>query len=159
ANTAWRGHCCGAGGSSRFSATTSDPMRLRPITLREARAFVAAHHRHLGPPCGHKFSVAVEEGVEIVGVAIAGRPVSRLLDDGRTLELLRVCTQGTPNACSMLCGAVRRAAKALGDIRLVSYTLDSEPGTSLKASGWRCVAEVRAGQWGRAGRPRAACPA
>lgn len=135
-------------------------MRLVPVTLREATAFVVAHHRHLGPPRGHKFSVAVEEGGQVVGVAIAGRPVARRLDDGLTLEVLRVCVvPGASNACSMLYGAVRRAAKALGYRQAVTYTLASERGTSLEASGWRCVATVRAGQWGRPGRPRKDRPA
>src|SRR4051794_3010490 len=99
------------------------------------------------PPRGHKFSVAVEEGVEVVGVAICGRPVSRCLDDGLTLEVLRVCTTDTPNACSALYGAARRVAKEMGYQRIVTYTLASEAGTSLKASGWKQVADVAGRSW------------
>src|SRR5437870_1633786 len=111
-------------------------MRIVPITLRAACAFVAAHHRHHPPPRGHKFSLAVDDGGHLAGVAIVGRPVARALDDGFTLEVLRVCTLGTKNACSMLYGAARRIAKEMGYRRIVTYTLASEPGTSLRASGW-----------------------
>lgn len=87
-------------------------LRFRPIGLRAANDFVAAHHRHHGPTRGHKFSISVTDAQgQIRGVAIAGRPVARRLDDGAHLEVLRVCTDGTPNVCSMLYGAVRRAAK------------------------------------------------
>lgn len=82
--------------------------------------------------------------------------VSRMLDDGHSLEVLRVCTDGTKNACSMLYGAVRRAALAMGyePHRVFTYTLASEPGTSLRAAGWRRDAETKGGEWGRANRPR-----
>ena len=76
-------------------------LRLTPISLAEANAFVAEHHRHHRPVTGHKFSVACSEGDKVVGVAIVGRPVSRYLDDGWTLEVNRCCTDGTHNACSM----------------------------------------------------------
>jgi len=132
-------------------------LLLVPISLREANAFVAQHHRHHGPTRGHKFAVAVgsSDGV-IRGVAIAGRPVARNLDDGVSLEVLRVCTDGTPNACSMLYGAVRRAAVAMGypPSRIFTYTLASEPGASLRAAGWQRDADTKGGEWGRADRPR-----
>jgi hypothetical protein len=129
-------------------------MRLRPITLRAAAAFVRLYHRHHLPPVGHKFSVAVEDAGRIVGVAIVGRPVARMLDDGLTLEVTRVATDGTPNACSVLYGAARRVAKHLGYRRIVTYTLRKEPGTSLKASGWRRAAIVAGHSWNRRRRPR-----
>jgi hypothetical protein len=95
--------------------TTPLELQLQPIGLRAANAFVDGHHRHHGPTRGHKFSISVADAqAQIRGVAIAGRPVARRLDDGAHLEVLRVCTDGTPNVCSMLCGAVRRAAKAMG---------------------------------------------
>ena len=111
-------------------------LTLRPIDLSEARAFVQQHHRHNLPPPGHKFSIACYDGDRLCGVAIVGRPVARRLDDGLTLEITRDCTDGTYNACSMLYGACVRAARALGYKRIITYTLESEPGTSLKASGW-----------------------
>jgi hypothetical protein len=100
-------------------------LRFRPIGLRAANDFVAAHHRHHGPTRGHKFSISVTDAQgQIRGVAIAGRPVARRLDDGAHLEVLRVCTDGTPNVCSMLYGAVRRAAKAMGYLpeHVITYT-------------------------------------
>lgn len=123
---------------------------LVPVSLREANAFVELHHRHHGPTRGHKFAVAVgcADGV-MRGVAIAGRPVARHLDDGVTLEILRVCTDGTPNACSMLYGAVRRAAVAMGypARNVITYTLATEPGTSLIAAGWRRDGSVPGRSW------------
>ncbi len=129
-------------------------MALQPITLREARAYVERHHRHSKPPWGMKFALAAAKGDELVGVAIVGRPVARLLDDGWTLEVLRNCTTGEPNACSFLYGAAWRAARALGYRRLVTYTLAKEPGTSLRAAGWRVVGEVKAQSWDRPNRAR-----
>jgi hypothetical protein len=126
-----------------------------PSTLKEANAFVARHHRHHKPVPGHKFSVAVaDEMGEVRGVAIVGRPVARNLDDGSTLEVTRVATDGFPNACSALYGAARRAAFALGYRRLVTYSLRTEGGASLRGAGWRLIGEAGGGSWSRAGRPR-----
>jgi hypothetical protein len=129
-------------------------LQIVPCGLREANAFVARHHRHHGPDRGHKFSIAVAEGERIVGVVIVGRPKARNLQDGFTLEVTRCCTDGTPNACSALYGAAWRAAKAMGYWRLVTFTLDTELGGSLKASGWRLVAQSQGGSWSRPSRPR-----
>lgn len=114
-------------------------MRLVPVTLRDANAFVAAHHRHHKPVTGHKFSVGCLLDGRLVGVAIVGRPVSRYLDDGMTLEVNRLCTTGEKNVCSFLYAAAARAAKVLGYAKIITYILDSEPGTSLRASGWSCA--------------------
>ena len=129
-------------------------MDLTPISLAEANQFVADHHRHHKPVVGHKFCLAVEKDEEVVGVAIVGRPVARGLDDGYTLEVNRCCTTGAKNACSMLYGACWRAAKALGYRKLITYVLDSETGTSLKASNWKLVHEVRGRSWDTPSRPR-----
>jgi len=129
-------------------------MRLIPITLAQAQTFVKEHHRHHGTVTGWKWGVGVEHEDVLVGVAIAGRPVARGLDDGFTLEVTRCCTDGTPHACSMLYGAVRRAAKALGYTRLITYTLEDEPGTSLKAAGWVQTATVQGRSWSCPSRPR-----
>ena len=129
-------------------------MNLTPISLAEANQFVVDHHRHHKPVVGHKFCLAVEKDEEVVGVAIVGRPVARGLDDGYTLEVNRCCTTGAKNACSMLYGAAWRAAKALGYRRLITYVLDSETGTSLKASNWKLVHEVRGRSWDTPSRPR-----
>jgi hypothetical protein len=103
---------------------------------------------------GHKFCVAVNDGEQIVGVAIVGRPVARMSDNGWTLEVTRCCTDGTPNACSALYSACWRAAKALGYRRLITFTLPEEGGTSLRAAGWKVIAESGGGSWSRNSRPR-----
>jgi len=131
-----------------------DILRLTPISLTEANQYVADHHRHHAPVVGHKFSIGVSKGRVVVGVAIIGRPVSRHLDDGLTLEVNRCCTDGTKNAPSMLYGAAWRAAKALGYERLITYILDTEKGTSLKAAGWRLIGERGGGSWSCKSRPR-----
>jgi hypothetical protein len=125
-------------------------MRLEvvPLTLREAQAFVQQHHRHNKPPHGCKFAVGVRSGADLVGVAVAGRPVARALDDGRTLEVNRSCTDGTPHVNSMLYGAIWRAAKAMGYVRCITYTQAEESGASLRAVGWLRVKELQPrGDW------------
>lgn len=129
-------------------------LRVVPISLAEANEFVRQNHRHHRPVPGCKFTVAVAEEGRIVGVAIVGRPVSRMLDDGWTLEVNRTCTDGTKNANSMLYGACWRAAKALGYRRLITYTLPEEGGASLKAANWKCIGEAGGGSWSRKERPR-----
>lgn len=129
-------------------------LELTPVTLREANAFVAQHHRHHKPTVGHKFSIGVKNGEALVGVAICGRPVSRRLDDGKTLEVSRLCTDGTKNACSMLYGAAYRAARAMGYRRVVTYILESEPGTSLKAAGYHCEGRAGGLEWNGERKPK-----
>lgn len=132
-------------------------MRLSivPITLDEANKFIDEHHRHHGRVVGHKFSMAVadEEGT-VRGVCTVGRPVARSLADGWTLEVNRLATDGARNACSILYGAAWRAAKALGYRKLITYTLATEPGTSLRAAGWKLVAETPGRSWNTPSRPR-----
>lgn len=125
-----------------------------PLPLDEANAYVERHHRHSNPTVGHKFSLGAALGYQIVGVAIVGRPVARPLDDGWTLEVLRVCSTGERNVCSFLYGACWKAARALGYRKLVTYTLATEPGSSLRAVGWRVVGEVTARSWDAPSRPR-----
>lgn len=139
-------------------------LELVPMSRDDANEFVRQHHRHRGRVPGHKFALgagvpvlgSIEVGtvLRIVGVAIVGRPVSRHLDNGWTLEVLRLCTDGHRNAPSFLYGASWRAARALGWRRLITYTLATEPGTSPRAAGWREVGRTRAQTWERAGRPR-----
>ncbi|MEU4511794.1 XF1762 family protein [Nonomuraea wenchangensis] len=130
-------------------------MELVPVSFGQACAFVAGAHRHLRPPRGHKFSIGAALGEVLVGVAIVGRPVARHYDSGRTLEVTRLATDGTRNACSLLYGAAWRAGRALGYQRMITYTRDDEQGASLRASGWQPVA-VRAprGGWSCPSRPR-----
>lgn len=130
-------------------------LEVVPITLAEANAFVTQHHRHHGPVVGHRFSLAVaDQAGDVRGVAIIGRPVARRLDNGLTLEITRVATDGCKDACSALYGAARRAAFALGYRKLVTYTLASENGASLRAAGYRVVGEVTGRSWSCASRPR-----
>jgi hypothetical protein len=129
-------------------------LRAIPISLDEANAFVIRHHRHHQPVVGHKFSIGCASDAEIVGIVIVGRPVSRMRDDGETLEVTRLCTDGTRNACSFLYGAAARAGFALGYRRIGTYILKSEPGTSLLATGWKMIGERGGNSWSRQSRPR-----
>lgn len=132
-----------------------DRLVIVPVTLREANAFVKRTHRHHGTVRGCKFSLAVADAAnEIRGVAIVGRPVARMLDDGWTAEVLRVATDGCPNACSALYAASWRTARAMGYRRCGTYILGIEPGTSLLAAGWRLIGEAGGGTWSRESRPR-----
>jgi len=125
-----------------------------PISFEDAAAFVRLHHRHHTPPAGHKFSIAGMSNGEVVGVVIVGRPVARRRDDGLTLEVTRLCTTGHRNACSFLYGAAARAAFALGYSRIGTYILKSEPGTTLKAAGWKLIGETPGKSWSTPSRPR-----
>lgn len=131
-------------------------LRLVPVSQRTALDAVARWHRHNKPPRGDLFrvGVATDDGT-LVAVGIASRPVARAYQDGQTVEVSRVSSDGTPNACSMLYGALARAAFALGYRRVITYTRADEPGSSLRAAGWRVVAErpPRPG-WDVPSRPR-----
>lgn len=124
------------------------------IDLGEANAFVAKHHRHHTEVVGHKFSIGAALNDRIVGVVIVGRPVSRRRQDGMTLEVTRLCTDGTRNACSFLYGAAAKATFALGYRRLGTYILTSESGASLRAAGWRLIGETPGKSWSVPSRPR-----
>ena len=130
-------------------------MNVRPCELVDANAFVSLHHRHHKPVQGHRFSLSAWDDGRLCGVAIVGRPVARLAGSPvEVLEVTRLCTDGTPNACSALYGACARVAREMGFARIQTYILDSEGGASLRASGW--VNEGTAGRanWERAGRPK-----
>ncbi len=134
---------------------SSRSLSLAPIDLESANEYVRRIHRHHQPVVGHKFSLAAisSDGI-VVGVVIIGRPVARGRDDGWTMEVTRLATDGTKNACSFLYGAAARAAFALGYRRIGTYILASEPGTSLVAAGWRQIGEVRGRTWDVPSRPR-----
>ena len=122
-------------------------LTLTPVSLKEANAFVAAPHRHHKPVTGHKFSIGCAAEGRLGGVAIVGRPVSRYLDNGLTLEVTRLCTTGEKNACSMLYSAAARAAKAIGYRKIITYTLDTEAGASIRAAGWTCMGQAGGKRW------------
>ncbi len=125
-------------------------LTVRPISIADAKAYIAKLHRHNKPPVSGLFAVACENG-HLCGVAVVGRPMARALQDGWTCEVIRVATDGARNACSLLYGACRSAARALGYRRVYTYTLKSESGASLRAAGFVVDAEL-------APRPTWSCP-
>ena len=122
-------------------------LEIVPITLRTANAFVTDYHRHHPAVTGCKFAIGCEDNGKLCGVAICGRPVSRYLDDGRTLEINRLCTDGTKNAVSKLYGASVLIAKAMGYKKVITYILESESGASLKASNFVCEGKASGTHW------------
>lgn len=130
-------------------------LSLMPVTRDQTRAFLALHHRHHGMTTGWLWAHGLgDESRALSGVAIVGRPVARALQDGMTMEVTRLCTDGSRNACSVLYAACRRAAIAKGYRRGLTYILASECGSSLLASGWRFLWDVRGRSWDCPSRPR-----
>lgn len=130
-------------------------ISLRPVTRDEGRDFVRQHHRHHTWPVGFLWLHGLhDETGSLAGVAVVGRPVARHLDDGLTCEVTRLCTNGYPNACSILYGASRRAALTKGYRRGLTYILASEDGASLRAAGWRIGWKVKGRSWDTPSRPR-----
>lgn len=125
-----------------------------PMNIKQARAFVDQYHRHHRGVRKWKFGVGVAQDGRLCGVAIVGRPISRELDDGKTLEVNRCCTDGTQNACSFLYSRVCQAARALGYSKVITYILAEEDGRSLKASGFSRVADSNGGSWSTPSRRR-----
>ena len=117
---------------------TQEAVAIVPTTLPKANRYVELLHRHHAPiPGGFGwFCVAAVVGGTVRGVAIAGRPTNRNNDDGQTVEVLRLAADGTANVPSALLGSCRRAARAMGAARIITYTLDSETGSSLRGAGW-----------------------
>lgn len=132
-------------------------MKLRSITLRQAKAWVDAHHEHNESPRGWRFGVSVREGGVILGVGIAGRPPARMIDHETVIELTRICTprvNARRNVCSMLYGALCRAAAALGYDEAITYTRHDEDAASVRASGFTFVCDVPPQEWDRDNRRR-----
>lgn len=130
---------------------------LQPLELVDAQEFVNQYHRHNVAPHRDKFRIGLNNGHDLIGVVMVGRPIARHNDDGWTLEVLRCCVlEGYKDACSMLYAAAWRASRAMGYKRLITYTLKSEPGTSLKAAGWKVIGETKARPhgWDTPSRPR-----
>lgn len=129
-------------------------MEAVPLHLREANAFVAKYHRHNLPTVGCKFALGAAHNGKLVGVAIAGRPVCRRLDDAKTLEVLRVATDGTANACSFLYSRCAKIARLMGYTSVITYTLESEGGDSLRAVGAKATGPLSSHEWSNPTRPR-----
>jgi len=135
------------------------PMRIAPVSLQAAQAYVRKYHRHNTAPQGHKFSIGLLADSEYIGVVIASIPKARALNDGMTLEINRVCCDAAYfNACSKLYAAAVKAGRAMGYTRFVTYTLPEEGGGSVKAVGFQYAGRVPAKPegWNCRGRPRAA---
>jgi len=140
---------------ARGRPVTQSRLTVVPLLLADANEAVAAWHRHHNPVVGHLFSIGVaDETGRLRGAAIVGRPQSRALQDGFTAEVTRVATDDCPNACSALYAAAWRAAKAMGYLRIGTYTLATEPGTSLRAAGWACLYTVNGRSWDTRSRRR-----
>lgn len=122
-------------------------LKIRPINLKDANKYVSTVHRHHKPSRGHRFSLSVWDADQMVGVAICGRPVSRGCHPLEVLEVSRLCTDGTKNACSILYAAAARIAKDMGYLRIQTYLLEDEPATSVKAAGWVFDGMTSGGDW------------
>ena len=129
-------------------------MEAVPLHLREANSFVAPHRRHNLPTVGDKSAVGAAQGGKLVGLAIAGRPVARKLHDGKALEVLRVCADGTRNANSFLHGRVKQIALQMGYGKVITYTLEEGSGASPRAVGAQVVGQVQPKVWSVPTRPR-----
>lgn len=129
-------------------------LEIVPVKWRQACEFIARHHRHHKPPQGWMFGIGIEGDGLLCGVAMVGRPVSRHRDDGKTLEVTRLCTDGTKNAASKLYAACWRAARAMGYRRLGTYLLASESGTSATAAGFKLMHSTPGRSWSVPSRPR-----
>ncbi len=130
-------------------------LRAKPINLRIANEFIVKHHRHHGFVQGCKFTFGVlDDSGALRGVLVAGRPVSRHLDDGLTSEITRCATDGVRNGCSFLYQRASAIARVMGYTSIITYILDEETGSSLKGAGWRFVGSRGGGDWSRPTRPR-----
>ena len=127
-------------------------MTIIPLDLAQANALVAQWHRHHNPVVGHRFSLGVLDNDRLCGAAICGRPVARHTDHMQVIEVTRLVTDGTRNACSILYGACARVAREMGYARIQTFTLDTEIGASLRASGWTFDGKSPGGSWKRKAR-------
>ena len=149
-----------AGGPELPTLQIDFGLEFAPITLKEAKTFVAEHHAHSVPPAGWKWGHAIVNGSDLVGVCTVGRPVARLINAGTTVEVNRLCVRRdlprefTWNGCSMLYAEAAREARRRGYAKIITYTLERELGTSLLAAGWAREAMTRGGSWSRRSRRR-----
>ncbi len=130
--------------------------KFTPISLKSANEFVLSHHRHNKPVAGHKFSIGLTDSIgNIVGVGIASRPVARMADDGKTIEIVRVCVkEGYKNACSQIYARLIKISRLLGYQKVITYTLAKESGATMRALGAKQAGILKGREWSRAKRPR-----
>lgn len=130
-----------------LSVPNGEGWYIVPVTLRRANDFVSMFHRHTGRTSrnGGKFAMPIANAGALMGVAIVGNPLSATLMDGLTAEVLRVCvTPFVPRgSCSQLYGACWRAWRAMGGRRMITYTLESEDGASLRGAGWQIAGKTK----------------
>ena len=129
-------------------------MRAVPVELKDAKDYVNKYHRHHGAVVRDKFRIGCEKDGQLVGIVQVGRPVARALCDGKTLEVVRLCTDGTKDVCSFLYSAAARVARELGYKKIITYILFDEPGVSLKAAGWNKEADIKGHSWDTPARHR-----
>jgi len=133
--------------------------KFAPIELKDANRFIAQFHRHNKPVVRAKFQIGLMKDEELIGVGVVGRPIARMLSDGKTVEVLRTCIkEGYPNACSMMYARLKRISELLGYEKVITYTLQKESQSSLKALGASIVAEVKPQDWDRKDRRRTTQP-
>ncbi len=123
-------------------------MKSVPLSIMQANYFIHKHHRHHSPVQGHKFSIGVidDDGL-LLGVAVVGRPVARMVDQYTVAEVTRLCTDGSKNACSFLYSKCARICKEMGYEKIQTYILIDENGASLRASGWFLEEITDGGEW------------
>lgn len=142
---------------AHYEKTKQRRLKIIPLELKELNKLVEELHRHHKPVQGHRFSIGVQDDTgKLVGGCSVGRPVARLAGSPKeVLEVTRLVTDGTPNACSALYQAAARAGKSLGYKKIQTYILEEEPGVSLKAAGWICEGVAGGGKWKHTdGKPR-----
>ena len=131
-------------------------MKLSTILmeLKKANDFVLKHHRHHASVYRYKFRIGASINDELVGVIHVGRPVSCNLDDGKTVEITRLCTNGARNCCSFLLAAASKISKIMGYSKIITYILETESGCSLTSAGFQKECDTKEGEWGCKSRPR-----
>jgi hypothetical protein len=129
-------------------------MKVVPLTLDAANELVRGWHRHHKPVQGHRFSIGAMQDGQLVGACIVGRPQARMVDQYSECSVTRLVTFGGKNVCSFLYGAAVRIAKEMGFDQIRTEILASEPGTSLKAAGWKFSHMTSGGKWSRPSRER-----
>lgn len=129
-------------------------MKLVPLERKQAAEFINKIHRHHDPVYRDRFRIGCEQNGILVGVVQVGNPVARMLCDGKTLEVVRLCTDGTKNACSFLYSAAARVAQNLGYSKIITYILCTEDGASLRAAGWHKETDIKGHTWNTPSRPR-----
>jgi hypothetical protein len=122
-------------------------LEIVPLTLKEANDLIKSHHRHHKSVIGHRFSLGCRGDQGVVGAVVVGRPVAREVDQYRVAEVTRLVSDGTPHVCSKLYAAAARVCKEMGFKKIQTYILETEPGISLKAAGWKFETETSGGNW------------